>query len=145
MQRTTTARPISFEQAKSQYVHRFTMEHTPAWAKRSFHQAGTPLDKYPNADKEWPAPHYRTDKEWYDATTFPGEGHLSKRANHCETSGQTWPLGQRLAAPYGETAPPLTLAQLVDAYKASTSRSEQDELLQKMSAHPDHPNNRYSH
>lgn len=144
---TTTARPVSFEQAKSQYVHRYTMEHVPQWASRSFHEQGTPLDKFPEADKQWPAPQYRTDREWYDNTRFPGEDGLSKRASHCESNGQTWPLGQRLTAPYGNkpaTQAPkaASLSELVDAYKAATTRSEQDSILIQLADHPEHPRNK---
>jgi acetoacetate decarboxylase len=84
------SRPISFEQAKARYVHRFTMEHVPAWA-RSF---CTFKD-----GRKYYAPQFRTDREWYDATLFYGESELATKKS-CYTSGQTWPLGQWLAAPY---------------------------------------------
>jgi hypothetical protein len=80
---------ISFEEAKQLYVHRYTMEHVPNWAK------GNPC---PNG--KYYAPQYRSDKEWYDNTLFPGEGHISKRSEHCESSNQSWPLGQWLNYPY---------------------------------------------
>jgi hypothetical protein len=100
-------RAITLAQAKSQYPHRFTMEHVPDWAKRSFHQQGTPLTRNPNADKEWCAPQYRTDQEWYDNTVFPGESDsegrvVDRREKHCYTHSQTWPLGQRLDKPYSK-------------------------------------------
>lgn len=85
-----TARP-TFEQAKAQYVHRFTMEHVPAWAR-----SGAPAGRYY-------APQFRSDAEWYANTLFPGEHHPMaprKRERHCYTSGQTWPLGRWLTAPY---------------------------------------------
>ena len=73
------ARP-TLEEAKSQYPHRYTREHTPAWAR------GTDY-----------APQYHSDAEWYANTTFPGEpGHLGGR-KHCFSSNPSWPLGQRLA------------------------------------------------
>jgi hypothetical protein len=81
------SRPISFEAAKAQFVHRFTMEHVPAWA----------LEKRP--DGTFYAPQYRTDREWYDSTLFRGESTLAGR-DHCFSSGQTWPLGKALSAPF---------------------------------------------
>jgi hypothetical protein len=98
-------RAISFQEAKSRYVHRFTMEYVPEWAKRSFHQAGTPLKEYPDADKQYPAPQYRSDQEWYENTVFPGESDgegrsVDRRSNSCQSHSQTWPLGQRLNACY---------------------------------------------
>ena len=82
------AKRPSFEAACRTYVHRFTMEHVPSWA------SGQPIVG------KFYAPQFRTDKEWYDNTTFPGEaGHLGGR-RHCHTSGQTWPLGKLLDAPY---------------------------------------------
>lgn len=68
----------SFEQACRQYPFRFTMEHIPHWAKR------------PSVAGWWYAPQYRTDREWYDNTTFDPEG------MHCESTNQSWPMGQRL-------------------------------------------------
>lgn len=82
-----SARP-TFEQATSRYVHRFTMEHVPAWAKAR------------REDGTFYAPQYRTDREWYENTTFPGEpGHIGDK-RHCYTSNQSWPLGQSLKAAY---------------------------------------------
>jgi len=82
-----TKRP-TFEQAKAQYVHRYTMEHIPQWA-RIVRDDGT-----------YYAPQYASDQQWYDHTLFPGEaGHIGDR-KHCYTTGQTWPLGQALARPY---------------------------------------------
>lgn len=83
----------TLSQAKAQYVHRFTMEHVPAWARQQ------------REDGSYYAPQYRSDQEWYDNTTFPGErgGRFTappKGARYCETRNQTWPLGQRLDAPF---------------------------------------------
>lgn len=81
------ARP-TFREACASYVHRFTMEHVPAWAHER------------REDGTYYAPQYRSDAEWYANTTFPGEpGHLGGR-RHCFTSGETWPLGQSLPAPF---------------------------------------------
>lgn len=76
----------SFNTAKAQYQHRFTMEHVPQWANT------------PHNGKYY-APQYRTDKEWYEKTLFPGEpGSLFDDA--CYSTGQSWPLGQWLDKPY---------------------------------------------
>jgi len=78
----------TFEQAKAQFVHRYTMEHVPAWALRQ-HSNGC-----------YYAPQFRTDSEWYAATLFHGEpGHIGTR-NECFTNGQTWPLGKWLNASF---------------------------------------------
>lgn len=77
----------TFEQACAQYVHRFTCEHIPGWARK------------PRADGRYYAPHYRSDREWYDNTLFHGESEMAGR-KHCYSTGQTWPLGVSVAAPY---------------------------------------------
>lgn len=87
-----TQRPISFEQAKAQYVHRYTVEHVPQWAMR------------PHSDGLFYAPQFSSDREWYDNTLFPGEGHISKRSKYCFTSGQTWPHGQWLTGRFARGA-----------------------------------------
>jgi len=84
----------SFEHACRCYVHRYTMEHVPRWAS-----AKAPAGQFY-------APHFATDREWYDNSLFPGEdafkaifiGNTAER--HCYTRNQTWPLGQWLAAPF---------------------------------------------
>lgn len=81
-------RKITLEQAKSQYVHRFTMDHVPQWARQR------------RDDGTYYAPQYRSDKEWYDNTTFPGESGLHGNSKHCETRNQSWPLGQALDKPF---------------------------------------------
>jgi hypothetical protein len=70
-------RKITFEQAKAQYIHRFTMDHTPAWAR----------------DTEY-KPHYASDREWYENTVFPGEKGIHGNSKHCYSSNQSWPLGR---------------------------------------------------
>lgn len=80
-------RPISFEQAKAQFVHRYTVAHVPAWARKRCENG------------KFYAPQFRTDKEWYDNTEFYGEG-VTATKTHCHTSGQTWPLGQWLNKPF---------------------------------------------
>ena len=81
-------RKVSFKDAKRKYVHRFTLEHVPAWA--------TP----PRTNGTFYAPHFSSDSEWYDASVFPGEAGLHGNSEYCETNNQTWPLGQDLAKPY---------------------------------------------
>jgi hypothetical protein len=84
-------RKISFETACARYVHRFTMDHVPSWA-RSFCTF--------NGQRKYYAPQFASDREWYEHTLFKGEpGHIGI-AGDCYTSGQTWPLGQWLAAPF---------------------------------------------
>lgn len=78
----------TFEQACARYVHRFTCEHVPQWATR------------PLGHGRFYAPHFRTDREWYDATLFPGEPEHMNGRKHCQTSNQTWPLGRELSKPY---------------------------------------------
>lgn len=83
-------RRMSFAEATARYVHRFTMEHVPAWASVQ------------RADGTYYAPHFRTDREWYENTKFPGEpGYIDTGDGSCYTSGQTWPLGKAIhKAPY---------------------------------------------
>lgn len=82
---------MNFEQAKAAYVHRFTMEHVPAWAaRRPRDDGGTATWFY--------APQYRTDKEWFENTLFPPSNPFHKK--DCHSSNQSWPLGQHLDAPY---------------------------------------------
>lgn len=91
-------RPISFTQACDQYPHRFTMEHVPAWARKPhLHESGEHVGK-----TLFYAPQYRTDREWYENTIFPGEGDISSRADYCESSGATWPLGHWLEHMYAK-------------------------------------------
>lgn len=79
---------LSFSDARAQYVHRFTMDHVPAWARKV------------RPDGTYYAPQYASDREWYERTKFPGEPGLPGDCKYCESSGQTWPLGQSLAAPF---------------------------------------------
>jgi hypothetical protein len=81
-------RPITLQQARANYPYRYTMEHFPAWARK------------PCGNGKYYAPQYASDAEWYENTVFPGEGHLHGNCGNCESSGQTWPLGQWLDAPY---------------------------------------------
>lgn len=82
----TMTRKLSFERAKAQYVHRFTMDHVPQWARKA------------RPDGAFCAPQFASDREWYDNTVFEGESELASRS-HCYTNGQTWPLGKALDKP----------------------------------------------
>lgn len=83
----------SFEEACARYPHRYTMEHVPNWAH------STCVFK---EGRRYYAPQFRTDREWYDNTKFEDEpGYLGRVGDHyCYTTGQTWPLGKWLDAPF---------------------------------------------
>jgi hypothetical protein len=83
----------SFEAACKQYPHRFTMEHIPKWAQTFCIVKGK---------RKFYAPHFRTDREWYEHTKFVDEpGYFGRVGdNHCYTTGQTWPLGPWLDQPF---------------------------------------------
>lgn len=85
---------MSFEEAKRRYIQRYTMEHVPRWALKCLEPG------------KFYAPQYRTDREWYDNTIFPGEeGYpFSKRETSCYTNGQSWPLGLWLTKPLNKGA-----------------------------------------
>jgi hypothetical protein len=73
------------------------MEHVPVWArKRPVDDDGTATWYY--------APQYRTDREWYENTVFPGEvreGYsVIPGSKQCYSYRLTWPLGQKLDEPY---------------------------------------------
>lgn len=88
-------RKITLAKARAQYVHRFTMEHVPQWARAD------------RDDGTFYAPQYRSDQEWYDRTIFPGESEMvPPRSKHCMSLDQTWPLGQSLPQPFTRKATP---------------------------------------
>lgn len=81
-------RLLTFEQAKARYVYRYTCDHKPAWADNPIR------DMYP-------APQYRSDREWYENTAFPGEeGNLAADTDGAYSTQQTWPLGRFLIEPF---------------------------------------------
>jgi hypothetical protein len=83
----------TLQEACNLYVQRFTMEHVPAWTQRQ------------RADGTYYAPQFRTDAEWYANTKFHGDkGHPGRWFTGCYTTGQTWPLGESLPAPYRRAA-----------------------------------------
>lgn len=88
---TPPARKMALGEACAKFVHRYTMEHVPAWARV----------QAPNG--KFYAPQFRSDAEWYRNTRFAGEpGHFG-RAHECYTTGETWPLGEWLDAPHRAT------------------------------------------
>jgi hypothetical protein len=83
---------LTFQQAQAMYVHRFTVDHVPNWAKTAA----------PNG--KFYAPHYSSDAEWFASTKFPPNNPyaLSKRDTSCHSSNQSWPLGQWLDQPFSK-------------------------------------------
>ncbi len=82
-------RKLPLEQAKQCYVHRYTMEHVPNWARKPCSGNG-----------KYYAPQFKSDQEWYDNTHFPPHPDLPKHETHCYTSNQTWPKGHWLENPF---------------------------------------------
>lgn len=78
----------TFEHAKRVYVHRFTCEHIPAWARK------------PRPDGWYYAPQYATDQEWYEKTAFPGEPDHIGRITGCYSRNASWPCGQTCGRPF---------------------------------------------
>jgi hypothetical protein len=78
-----TLSPALQREALTRYVHRFTGEHAPAWA-RSPRPCGRP---YPVQ--------FRDDRDWLANTDFPvtKAGELSAWPGDCR-SRPTWPHGQ---------------------------------------------------
>lgn len=72
----------TFEQAKRQFVNRYTLEHVPKWT-------GVPCE----GNGLFYAPQYHTDKEWYSNLTFDEYGEAS-------SNNQSWPLGNWLTVPF---------------------------------------------
>lgn len=86
-------RVITFEQACRRYHQRFTMEHVPTWADKPVVQA--------DGSVKYPAPHYASDKEWYDNTEFMGEG-TTAVTKYCRSMNRSYPLGKWLDKPYSQ-------------------------------------------
>lgn len=76
---------MTFQEACARYVHRFTMDHCPTWAR------------HPLPDGRYYAPQYGSDTEWYANTHF---SEVHGLPFHCESHNQSWPLGQWLNEPY---------------------------------------------
>lgn len=105
-------RKLSFEQAKAKYVHRYTMEHVPQWAKE------------PAPNGKHYAPQYSTDREWYDNTFFPGENGIEANDRHCRSDKQSWPLGQWLDTPYKDASNVKHFVVTVQIIVAATSAKD---------------------
>jgi hypothetical protein len=79
------------------------------------------------------APHFRSDQEWYNHTTFPGEeAHKGRDRDACHTSGQTWPLGQWLDTPYDlrTRAPAPSLTKAHEAQRVALAAPDLLEALE---------------
>jgi hypothetical protein len=79
---------MTIQQAQAQYVHRFTMEHVPAWAGKA------------SDNGKFYAPQYRSDQEWFENTLFPPDNPLGRGEKSCYSRNQTWPLGLWLEQPF---------------------------------------------
>lgn len=77
---------MSFIEACQKYIDRYTMEHVPKGVTE------------PAPNGLYYAPHYATDREWYNATVFPPHNVLHR--SDCHSTKQTWPLGYWLDRPY---------------------------------------------
>ena len=75
--------PALQREALRSYVHRFTGEHVPAWAR------------HPRPDGRAYPLQFASDAEWLANTRFPvtKAGRLAKRPSICE-SRPTWPNGR---------------------------------------------------
>lgn len=111
--------PMSFNQACAAYIHRFTMEHIPEWAKEQ------------GPDGKFYAPQYRTDQEWYDNTKFPPHNPHARSAKDTSawSTGQTWPLGRWLDTPYKSPNPPATPVMEQSGVKSSGKHPELTTLI----------------
>lgn len=101
----TLLHPADRAEVLRSYVHRYTLEHVPAWAANpvQLKEAGREVTKYH-------APQYRTDEDWLAMHTFAvrkSDRRLDGRATHAEpfhhadnVADRTWPLGLWLDAPY---------------------------------------------
>lgn len=115
-----TTRPLTLAQACAQYPNRYTAEHVPAWASKACEGNGL-----------FYAPQFASDVEWYNNTKFHGEvGHVGKKSD-CYTSGQTWPFGNWLSAPYVVGVEPVKVGNLESSYM-STDRDRVDVLHEKL-------------
>lgn len=85
---TNGKRPLDFEAACKRFHQRFTMQHTPPWAKQVCERSG-----------RYPAPYYHNDQEWYKNTEFIGFDSTSAR-KYCRSSNPSWPVGRWLDKPF---------------------------------------------
>lgn len=73
----------------SKYVHRYTREHVPSWARKEW-KDGKPYPVQFDSDRDWLA------NTFFSVTT---SGRLSRREKHCR-SNPTWPDNPELRAKY---------------------------------------------
>lgn len=75
--------PEEQEICLTKFVHRFTREHVPQWAKS------------PRPDGTAYKPQFASDRDWLENTRFrvTKSGRLDRRAKYCHSS-PTWPDGQ---------------------------------------------------
>ncbi len=78
-----TTRPLSFTEACTRYVNRYTVDHIPAYVR----------NRQPNG--LFLAPQYASDREWYECTLFAGESPLAN-ARYYHSTKHSWPFGQWL-------------------------------------------------
>lgn len=72
--------PEQQREALARFVHRYTREHKPNWAR------------LPRNDVPQMPVHFASDAEWLENTFFPvnADGRLSNRSEGCQ-SAPTWP------------------------------------------------------
>src|SRR5690606_8752643 len=67
--------------------------HIPAWADKPIEQKDGSI--------KYAAPHYASDKEWYENTEFLGEG-TTAVTKYCRSMNRSYPLGKWLDKPYSQ-------------------------------------------
>lgn len=85
---------MSFEEACRRYVHRYTVDHFPQWAKKPVVPEGMGRIRFY-------APQWRSDREWYEYHLFPPHNPFSKTSCHA-TRVPTFPMGLWLSDPWDE-------------------------------------------
>lgn len=119
-------RPIPFEEACRRYTQRFTMEHIPTWADKPI--------KLMDGTQVYPAPHYATDKEWYENTEFLGEGTMAVR-KYCRNLNQSYPCGRYLEIPFREYVKKLSRTPMrARSNKASAAAASKQKVVPKPKA-----------
>lgn len=81
----------TFEEAKRLYVHRYTLNHIPQWARKPCEGNG-----------KYYAPHYSTDVEWFNNCKFYGDEGFYGRRGDSQSGDQSWPMGKWLDEPIAD-------------------------------------------
>ena len=81
-------RPLSFEAACKRFKKRFTLDHTPGWARHIVERTG-----------KYQAPRYNSDMEWYQRSEFIGFATTGSR-KYIRENDPTWPVGRWLDKPF---------------------------------------------